>query len=437
MNSSSSNVSRQDMLMVKRLQKSALRDETKELIDKLDKLVPAKRTIRRHRSLLKSGRSITQLLSDVLQKITCLNSPTGPTNQTEPQNSHDYDRMYREIFTRALELMLLVDVGSRKVVSMSKGFQKLSEHSRALKGFHLGQHIRFLVHPKCLTWDACKSEEQSRAEGCFRDVVNFLAIRDHSATFYPCVLESKILVSDGRFMLLFFNKIDPRPIGDIFDSLIPSAVKFDWTVFSFDSISSTCFPCDVERILRKSDPGYVEGSFMLAQMCNIWEETSFNAELSNIARLHQISLDLLKALSLQTAVKVSWEGELPCCTVLFRFKVPSLYGIFETQWLQETKIVVDGKPVRTKGYESLFHLQADWEGDGNNALQLVELKTAEVCDFALCLGSHGRHFRDCQPSFQCELLPPPQLLVLTDSQPRSTLTRLFFRVSSCNLSCNL
>eukprot|EP00960_Hanusia_phi_P029693 748108-Hanusia_phi.AAC.1 len=364
------------MLMVKRLQKSALRDETKELIDKLDQLVPAKKTIRKHRSLLKSGRSITQLLSDVHQKVTtCLNS----TTTMEPERAQD--QMYREILTSTMQPLLLINSVSQTVVSMSRGFQKLCENSRTLKRFPLGQHVRFFVHPKYLISDGCKSEDIFSAGLILGEIVNFLAIRDHSVTFHPCTLETTTRVSE-KFMLLVFKEMNPRPLADIFDSLIPSTVRFGWSVFSFDLLSSTCFPCDIERNLRRSEMKYVEGSFMLGQMCNLWKEASFEAELEKIARRHRIRADMVKALSLQTAVKVSWEDEFPCCSVMFRFKVPPLYGTFETRWLQETKIILDGRPHPAKGnFESLFHLQADHDGAVNNTLQLVELRTTEVCNF--------------------------------------------------------
>eukprot|EP00960_Hanusia_phi_P046680 757971-Hanusia_phi.AAC.4 len=327
-------MSREDMLRVKKIQKLAVRDETKDLVDALDNLVPSTPQVRRHRSLLRSGRSMTQLLQDVQTEVRKrMQGEGGP--QTFLSQS-----LVAESFECAQCPMAVMSVPSLLILSSSRGFQMLFDAfpDRAFAG----QSIIHLVEPSY----------QSLFQTFFRRVVTYPG--EHFSSFVfsmltrqqthlkhaPFIVED-CWCQDDTHIFLFLKPMNQDSVASQlaiggFDVHVDGVYRFDEILSNFD-------PVRLERCMQEQVADHVE-TFILRSLCDLWHNAAYDEFLRQVAVEHQVSLARVKSWSTQVFLDVQISDNISRCSVRSRYCLPWHLGHLATDWQNEESIIINESP---------------------------------------------------------------------------------------------
>eukprot|EP00960_Hanusia_phi_P064848 765939-Hanusia_phi.AAC.2 len=367
------------MMLVRRLQKSANRDETKELIETLDSIVPLFTKTRRHRSCLKSGRSLTQLLLDLQQRIgDLLKVPESPKDNSVPEQTIKLGMLD----TR--QPILVLEATTFKVLALSYGARE------CFKGLPFdgpsGQNILHFISSKdrkkvynCLKCSSVSYFQMT--EPLKFSITSFRTIMRGELV---CQMESTYRTPEGHVFLFFTTSVDQtctRRSGHC------HLETFSGT-FGFDNISSTRLPWDRSKKDGASSDGNV--SYMLSGWKRLFEDEQMDQMISKECKSCGIPKNMLKARELQMScnfVNANKNGT-PRCDLSYRWKLSALLGSFDSGWKEDQEVDLNGKPkfVEDERYISFcIHDDSD-----EHRLHLTEYHLRMSCsiyitDDALCV----------------------------------------------------
>eukprot|EP00960_Hanusia_phi_P064849 765939-Hanusia_phi.AAC.3 len=343
-----SSMSSAEMLLVRRLQKSANRDETKELIEMLDSLVPRITKARRHRSSLKSGRSLTQLLSDLRVRIEKLINI--PQDVDDVQIS---DLLIKRGILEAQKPIIVIDSNSLKILSISNGAKEWFR-SMPFAG-PMGQNIlhfsphshRNSVHQLLLDKTKCPgvTDEGSNVNLCAESVatseriVTLYHFQKACLKYCQCNLEEVCMVQ-GRHSFLFFTSCETQQPDSA--SLTSSNIEEFPGVYCFDFFSSTHLPWDQKPCFASSTSTPV----IFSGWKTIWEDAKYAAELKEHYRSDSVDakMNMANRLQLSCRMSKSLTGDGQRCLVKFRINLPSFNGSMTVGWRENCEIELNGIP---------------------------------------------------------------------------------------------
>ncbi|EKX42082.1 hypothetical protein GUITHDRAFT_141550 [Guillardia theta CCMP2712] len=377
-----------EMLLVRRLQKSANRDETKELIEVLDSLVPRITKARRHRSSLKSGRSLTQLLSDLRCRIEKLLSI--PQSVDDVQIS---DLLIKRGILEAQKPIIVIDFNSLKILSLSSGAREWFR-SMPFAGpmgqnlLHFSPHshrnaVHQLLHKSKST--EAKSE-RSDGSTCKEPpakerIITMYHFHKSSLRYCQCALEEVCNVQ-GQHSFLFFQSCEEQQTSTT--SNRPGGFEDFSGVYSFDFFSSTHLPWDQRPCFASSS----SLPFIFSGWRAIWEDPRNIAELKEHYKSDSVDakMNMANRLQLSCSLSKSLTGDGHRCLVKFRMNLPSLKGSMTAGWREDCEIELNGIPKYLGGgrYISVVtHAESD-----ANKLIFTEFHLKEEHQKLVCFASY-------------------------------------------------
>ena len=114
-------------------------------------------------------------------------------------------------------------------------------------------------------------------------------------------------------------------------------------VYRFDQILSTFDPIRLERCLQEQVAGHVE-NFFLRSLCDLWQNSSYDDVLQQVAEEHHLSLEKIKGWSTQIYIDAQVSDVASQCTVRSRYSLPFHLGQLATDWTNEQSIVINELP---------------------------------------------------------------------------------------------
>ncbi|EKX42081.1 hypothetical protein GUITHDRAFT_141549 [Guillardia theta CCMP2712] len=321
-----------EMMLVRRLQKSANRDETKELIETLDSIVPLFTKTRRHRSCLKSGRSLTQLLLDIQQRVgDLLKVPESPKDNSMP------DQTIRLGMLDTRQPILILDRTTLNVLSLSCGARE------CFKGLPFdgptGQNILHFISSEDRNKILARLRNTSRSGESLTERLNFriTSFRTMMRGEIMCELVSTHQTSEGHIFFFFTTSADQTCKRRSLHALLES---FSGT-FGFDNISSTELPWD-----RRHSKTQSEISYMFSGWKRLFDDEQMDQVISEACQGCGIQKNMLKARELQVRcnfVNANKNGT-PRCDLSYRWKLSALLGTYDSGWKEDQEVDLNGKP---------------------------------------------------------------------------------------------
>mmetsp|Transcript_18097 Transcript_18097/g.41052 ORF Transcript_18097/g.41052 Transcript_18097/m.41052 type:complete len:417 (-) Transcript_18097:167-1417(-) len=368
-----------EMLQVKRLQKAANREQTKSLVELLDDLVPRLVKCRRHRSGLKSGRSVKQLLEDLRVHIGSL-LKTPMEMRVEGETSVDEgitDLTLRRGFLEAQgTLMMTVKLPCLTILSLSHGIR------RYFSGIPFSGPVgQSLVH-FIPAWDLPKFSEfvrvlmESEGKNTSNSEFRLLTFRSNLIQCLPCTIESAWL-QDNRYAFLFFSLPEPGP-----PSKFPSNVDLDAleTMYMYDDLASSIAPWDLEKEMHNIEIEHLDSTFCV-DWNSLWSNSEIKAALDSVSEQTGVRPTQLAARRLQVKQQVKDENG-PVIESQFRIKLPSFLGSYESQWFGRKQVRLDGTIFKIgDGTFATFCAHSDSPRD---ALRITEFKFQQVDTVMRC-----------------------------------------------------
>ena len=361
------------MLQVKRLQKAANREQTKSLVELLDDLVPRLVKCRRHRSGLKSGRSVKQLLEDLRVHIgRLLKTPMEMKVIDEVSIDEGItDLVLRRGFLEAQgTLMMTVKLPCFTILSLSHGIRKY--FSGIPFSGPVGQSLAHFVP----AWDLPKFSEFVRVliESGGRQISNaefcLLTFRSNLIQCLPCTVESAWL-QDDRCAFLFFRLPEPGP-----PSKFPSNVDLDAleTMYMYDDLASSIAPWDLEKEMHNIEIEQLDSTFCV-DWNSLWSNSEIRAALGSVSEQMGARPTQLAARRLQVKQQVKDENG-PVVVSEFRIKLPSFLGSYQSEWFGWKQVRLDGTIFKIgDGTFATFCAHSDSPKD---ALRITEFKFKQV-----------------------------------------------------------
>ncbi|EKX37916.1 hypothetical protein GUITHDRAFT_144611 [Guillardia theta CCMP2712] len=358
-------MSREDMLRVKKIQKLAVRDETKDLVDALDNMVPASPQVRRHRSLLRSGRSITQLLQDVQAEV-----------QRRMQGAAQSDTflspsLLAQSFDCASCPVAVVSVPSLLLLSTSKGFRTYLDAfpDKALAG----QSIIHLVEPSYQSsFQTFFGRVAAYPGEHFSSCVFLMLTRCHDThlRLAPFIVED-CWCQEGTHLFIFLKPIHEATMTCQLTSSIPDTHVQG--VYRFEQILSTFDPIRLERCLQGQVAGHME-TFILRSLCDLWQNSSYDDVLQQVAEKNHLSLEKIKGWSTQIYIDAQVSDVVSQCTVRSRYSLPFHLGQLATDWTNEQSIVINELPAAGRDDSISSFWLIDQRNDPDDSKESVDFQ---------------------------------------------------------------
>jgi len=328
-------MSNAEMLLVKRLQKSANRDQTRELVETIDSLVPILSPIRRHRSCLVSGRSVTQLLEDLLEHVGRV---VKEQRKEGPVISSMSNFVYRRAFLDSQFPFLVVSRANCTIISMSKGLEKFYA-SMPFSG-PVGQRIFHFVHQseQFLLREILK--HSGDVNRFFPTLFHFLTFDNKCVNILPMRLSN--LWSDETNQFIFMSLVhNEAMVQDKPNCETPKQFHGD---FVFDEISSTSLPWNLEERIRRHEPSHAEGFLPFVEWHKSWRGFEEDENVAYIASQLSCSKRSLavRSAGFRLALEVNTKNFVSSCNLRYRMRIPPYLVLTPSEWSSEYFVALDG-----------------------------------------------------------------------------------------------
>mmetsp|Transcript_17560 Transcript_17560/g.57903 ORF Transcript_17560/g.57903 Transcript_17560/m.57903 type:complete len:422 (-) Transcript_17560:158-1423(-) len=380
-------MSNAEMLLVKRLQKSANRDQTRELVETIDSLVPILSPIRRHRSCLVSGRSVTQLLEDLLEHVGRI---VKDQKKGAPGISSTSNMLYKRAFLDSPFPFLVVSKANFNIISMSNVLEKFYV-SIPFSG-PVGHCILHFVHQseQFLLREVLKAS--SDAKRLFPTMFHFLTFDDKCVHILPLLLRNVWFDDSNQFAFLRF--VNCEDVAQVKPTCArPEHFNGD---FVFDQVSSSILPADLEERIRRHEPTHTEGFLPFLDWHKSWREFERDEGVKLMASQLSCSERSLAARSacFRLSLEVNTKNFVSSCILRYRMRIPPYLALTASDLGNDFCIALDGS--LNEKDETSFLCVCPHKHSSDDCLRYTEFHLKQVGGTLLCY--HTRHVtltRDC------------------------------------------
>ncbi|EKX48001.1 hypothetical protein GUITHDRAFT_106086 [Guillardia theta CCMP2712] len=325
----------------KTIQKAAQRGRRRLLIDALDARVPISSGLNQLRSSLASGRTVEQLMGDLVKYVRSLKQE--PCDAPEP-GSADTRRIADELIRSGMLssrtfLFLSVSLSDWRVTAASAGLKELLREN-PFKQLEGRRFIDF-VHPRDALKLRCLSSLQG-VEGA-SSLLNTsyeVYIRTFDSERFDCRRCTLVpMAVDDSGVAIFHMSLDAMPCSNP-SPLSAAALQELSGIYAFDEIRSSTLPWDLDAKIERLDQDHFGFIPMIGALLHCPQTRATVQEMSSKFGM-QLSRLALRMFQLHLSFIVNDEGVLVMSKHV-RLKLPSYMGNFQSMWQKHEQSSVDG-----------------------------------------------------------------------------------------------
>eukprot|EP00960_Hanusia_phi_P047989 758708-Hanusia_phi.AAC.3 len=324
----------------KTIQKAAQRGRRRLLIDALDARVPISSGLNQLRSSLASGRTVEQLMGDLVKYVRSLKQEHCDVPEPNTDSRNVADELIRSgMLSSRTILFLSVSLSDWKVTGASTGLKEILKDN-PFKQLEGRRFIDF-VHPRdALKLRCLSSFHGSEGSSSLLNTSYEVYIRTFDSESFECRRCTLVPISVHDYGVVLFNLLLDPAASYIPEPLNVAVLKQLSGIYAFDEIRSSTLPWDLDAKIERLDQDHFGFIPMIGALLHCPQTRKIVQEMSSKFGM-QLSRLALRMFQLHLSFLVNEEGFLVMSKHV-RLKLPSYMGNFQSMWQKHEQSSIDG-----------------------------------------------------------------------------------------------